>query len=311
MDRSNLMREGGLCLGFFLILTVIALWVPVLGLASFFFLSIPFVYFTFKYELKAGISLALIAFSILFILLGTLSLPIGLLFLPSGVIIGELYRRKKEAFAVLLGGALSYVVAIVLIFIGSITLLNIDPIAEMQDVMLESVEMTEQMMPVLGDADGEALQSIFDFVESLSVIAPSLMVMIGVVVAFLVQLIAAFFLRKKGGNISRFPAFREWGFPKAFIWYYLITYIFLFGGLEEGTALHIAVSNLTPVLEMIMVIQGFALVFFYFHYKGRGLVLPIILVMVSFLFPLFLHIIRILGIIDLGFDLRRRMNSQK
>ncbi|RKL66035.1 hypothetical protein CR203_17195 [Salipaludibacillus neizhouensis] len=311
MDRSNLLREGGLCLGLFLILTVFALWIPVLGLAAFFFLSIPFIYFTFKYELKAGISLALIAFSILFILLGPSALPIGVFFLPSGVIIGELYRRKKEAFAVLVGGALSYVVAIVFIFIAAVLILNVDPVAEMQAVMLESVEMTEQMMPLLGEAEEDALQTFYDFVDSLSVIAPSLMVMIGVGFAFTVQVIASFILRKKGEDISRFPPFRDWGFPKAFIWYYLITYLFMFGGIEEGTALYTAVSNLSPVLEMIMIIQGFALVFFYFHYKGKGLVFPIIVVVMSFLLPFFLHIIRILGIIDLGFDLRKRMNSQK
>lgn len=311
MDRSNLIQEGGICLAVFLLLTVVSLWVPFIGLLTFFLLSIPLIYFTFKYELMAGISLAMFAFFILFIIMGPYSLPIALLFLPGGVIIGELFRRKKTAFGVLLGGALSYVAAIVLIFIGSIVFLNVNLVSEIQAAMLDSVEMTEGFMPFLGADQEAALQPVYDFVDILTVIAPSLMVIIGAGFAFVVQVVAALFLRKTGKEVSRFPSFREWGFPKAFIWYYLITYLFILIGVEEGTALYIAVSNLTPVLDIIMVIQGFAFLFFYFHHKGKGLTFPIILVVVSFLLPIFLHIIRILGIIDLGFDLRKRMNSQK
>jgi uncharacterized protein YybS (DUF2232 family) len=59
-----------------------------------------------------------------------------------------------------------------------------------------------------------------------------------------------------------------------------------------------------------MIIQGLSLVFYYAHAKRMGKALPIIAVVFAVLIPVVLYIIRILGIIDLGFDLRSRFKKK-
>ncbi|PYZ91777.1 hypothetical protein CR194_19365 [Salipaludibacillus keqinensis] len=311
MEQSPLIKDGAIHLGIYILLMIMTLWLPVAGLISLFFLAIPFIFFTKKHGLKAGITLATLSFFLLFIIIGPIALPLSFTFAASGVVIGEGYRRNREAFAVLLGGSLSFITAFILIYVGSILILDVNPIEGFQDVMMESTEMTEDLLVVMGDEQGEALEMAHEFIDGLVVIAPTLMIIVGVIFAFIVQIIAGALLRKKHRDVNRFPPLREWSFPKAFIWYYLLTYLFILIGVDEGTALHTVVANLRPILDVVMVIQGLALMFFYFHFKRWSIVIPVILVVISFLFPIFLHILRILGIIDLGFDLRKRMNAQK
>ncbi|WP_280771251.1 YybS family protein [Salipaludibacillus daqingensis] len=310
-ETPNLIKEGAFYLGIYLLLMLMTLLIPVVGLISLFLLSIPFIFFTKKHGLKAGGSLGILAFFITFLILGPIALPLSLIFVVSGVVIGECYRRKKTAFGVLLGGALTYIAGFVLIYVGSIVLLDVNPIQEFQGAMLESTEVADEMMLMMGVEEGVVLESVEEFIDGLLVITPVLLIIIGVVFAFIVQFISAFLLKKKGYDIEKFPPLREWGFPKAFIWYYLFTYLIIMIGVEEGTALYTVTANLTPILYIVMAIQGFALVFYYFYQKRVNTAIPVIIVVISFLFPIFLHIVRILGIIDLGFDLRKRMNAQK
>jgi uncharacterized protein YybS (DUF2232 family) len=47
--------------------------------------------------------------------------------------------------------------------------------------------------------------------------------------------------------------------------------------------------------------------FYFFSKKGISKAVSITVAIVSFLIPIFLYIIAILGIIDLGFDLRKKL----
>lgn len=310
-ERPTLIKEGALYLGVYLLLMFVTLLVPVLGLICLFLLSIPFILFTKKQGLKAGGFLGALSFVILFFLLGPISIPLSLAFAVSGVVIGECYRRKIDAFGVLLGGALSFITAFVLIYVGSIIILDVNPVEEFQEMMIESTEVTEDLLLLIGEEDSNVVNTVEEVIDGLIVIAPTLIIMTGVVFAFIVQMISAFILNKRKHKIEKFPPLRDWGFPKVFIWYYLFTYLFIIIGVEEGTAMFIIVANLTPILDSVMVIQGFAFVFYYFSQKRLNITFPVILIVISFLFPIFLHIVRILGIIDLGFDLRKRMNAEK
>ncbi|MDQ0257583.1 uncharacterized protein YybS (DUF2232 family) [Evansella vedderi] len=308
MERSDLIKEGSKFLAVYLLLVFLTLFVPLVSLFTIFLLPIPFIVFTYKHGLKPGILLGLISFFLIFIIT-PLSLPITVSFAAGGIVMGELYRRNKNAFGVLLGGSLAFIAALILNYIGTIVLLNTNPIEVIQDLFRESLELSEQMLGTIGQQDQQTLEVASTFIDQLVYTAPSIFIILGIGYAFIIQLLASFIMRKLKYNINRFPPFREWSFPRAFIWYYLITYIILIIGVEEGTALFIVVSNLTPILEVVMVIQGLAFIFFFFHLKKRSKVIPIVITIISFLFPFMLHLIRILGIIDLGFELRKRLKS--
>ncbi|MBU9722317.1 MULTISPECIES: YybS family protein [Bacillaceae] len=311
MDRSKLLREGAIYLGIYLLLAVITLLIPLIGLFTLFLLPIPFVIYTNKNGLRPGILLGLISFFALFLFIGPAALPLTVGFTIGGIVIGELYRRRKNAFGVLQGGALAFIAALLLNFIGSIVLVGVNPINEMQNILHESIETTEEMLFMFTFEEEAYLEVVEEFVDLLSYVAPTIIIMIGIAFAFIVQWLSSRFLRAKNLEVSLFPPFREWTFPKAVIWYYLIVYIIILMDIEVGSPLFIVTANLRPLLETIMLIQGFSFIFFFFHHKNKGILMPVLIVIVSFILAPVLYLVRIVGIIDLGFELRKRLNSKK
>lgn len=65
--------------------------------------------------------------------------------------------------------------------------------------------------------------------------------------------------------------------------------------------------NVTPLLEIAMIVQGAAVMFYFAHVKKISKALPIIILFSALVIPIITFFVRILGIIDLGFDLRSRI----
>ncbi|MFA9556261.1 YybS family protein [Evansella sp. AB-rgal1] len=310
MENTKRIKDGLKFLSIYILLIILLILVPFMGTLTLILLPIPFILYTNKHGLKPGIVLGLLSFFLLFIIT-PLALPFTISFVAGGIVIGELYRRKKEAFAVLLGGSLAFIAALILNYLGSILILQVNPVEVIQELLNESVELSEQMLSFVGQTDENVLESATLFINELPYIAPVIMIILGIGFAFIVQWIASLFMRRWDYEVSLFLPFREWTFPRVFIWYYLIAYILLLIGAEKGTAMYTVIANLTPLLDFVMIIQGFSFIFYYFHMKGKSKVLPILILIISFVLPFLIYLVRILGIIDIGFELRKRMNSTK
>lgn len=313
MEQSSIIRDGLLASAAFLALVLLALFIPFAALLLVFFLPLPLVRFTYNYGWKPGSVLGLSVFFLLFLILGPFAPVIMLLFGISGIVIGELFRRGEKAFGVFAGAALSVIGGLVLTYVGFMAFTDTDPVVQFQSAMEESLGTTEDMLGMDAEEDAEAVEQLMNFIDNISVMIPAILVFIGAAVAFITQLAAAGWLRSKGEKIAGFPPLRTWSLPKSFIWYYLFALILSFINASEGETgvINTLSSNLMPVLGSLMILQGIAFLFFYFHLKKLSIILPIMITCSLVVLPFMLPIIRILGIIDLGFDLRTRLKSQK
>jgi uncharacterized protein YybS (DUF2232 family) len=68
---------------------------------------------------------------------------------------------------------------------------------------------------------------------------------------------------------------------------------------------------MTYILQFILILQGYTFIFYFCDQKGISKAISITIAIVAFLVPIFLYIIGILGIIDLGFDLRKGYNKKE
>lgn len=236
------------------------------------------------------------------------TLPITLMFGTTGLIMGYIYALKKGAFAILLSGSLSFIANFVLLFIITNVVFHINFIEDTKKMMYQSMETAEKMVTALGQPTDQ-FEMMYQSIEMISYIVPSAMVITSIVLTFVTQFFANQVLKRFKFDTYPFPPIREWTFPKSLLWYYLIVTIIFMTGLEEGTILFTIIINLFIVLEVIMTIQGFSFIFFYFHNNKKSLTIPVVIVILSLFMPFLLYIIRILGIIDLGFNLRRRMKD--
>ncbi|SDN96721.1 YybS family protein [Alkalicoccus daliensis] len=313
MEQSSIIRDGLLASAAFLALVLLALFIPFAALLLVFFLPLPLVRFTYNYGWLPGSILGLSIFFLLFLILGPFAPAIMLLFGISGIVIGELFRRNEKAFGVYAGAALSIIGGLVLTYVGFMAFTDTDPIVQLQSTLEDSLGTTEDILGTNAEEDTEAIEQMMNFIDNISVIVPAILVFTGAAAAFLTQLAAARWLRSRGEKIVKFPPLRKWSLPKSFIWYYLFALILSFINAAEGETgvINTLSSNLMPVLGSLMILQGISFLFFYFHLKKLSIILPIMITFSLVVFPFMLPIIRILGIIDLGFDLRTRLKSQK
>ena len=133
-----------------------------------------------------------------------------------------------------------------------------------------------------------------------------------ILIVFITQLVSFPLLKRFGIKIEKWKSFKDITLPKSLLWYFLVTLLVsMFANPEEGTYLFAAIVNLTYILQFLMVLQGLTFLFYYFDKNGIAKAFAITIALVSFLVPIFLYIIGILGIIDLGFDLRKGFDKKK
>jgi uncharacterized protein YybS (DUF2232 family) len=112
--------------------------------------------------------------------------------------------------------------------------------------------------------------------------------------------------------VEKWKSFKEISLPKSILYYFLLTLLVsMVMNPEEGTFWYMAIINMTYILQFLMILQGYTFIFYYFDKKGFSKAISITIAIVSFIIPIFLYIVGILGIIDLGFDLRKGFNKKE
>ncbi|MFN7251990.1 MAG: YybS family protein [Anaerobacillus sp.] len=308
MKKTKVLTEGAIFAAIYAIMAFMTVIIPILATVLLWILPLPFIIYTVRNGWKAGLMLWIVASFVSFIIGGLVLIFSAIIFGSTGIMIGQLYRSKKSAFTVLFGGSIASIANLILFFILSIVVLDIHPIEGIQELMRTSVETAEVILISIGQ-DGKQLEEFLTFIDRLMVLAPALLISTGIFYALFIQLIAYAVLKRIGEKVARFQPFRDWSFPKSFLWYYLVASILILIGLDEGTALYMVMWNLFPLLEIAMTVQGLAVIMFYCHAKGLNKSIPVFIIIVTFIAPFLLYIYRILGIIDLGFELRKRIKN--
>ena len=103
--------------------------------------------------------------------------------------------------------------------------------------------------------------------------------------------------------VPKFKAFKDLRLPKAILWYYLIILVIdLFIRPESGTGLYVICLNFSIILCMLLMLQGVSLVYYVFDmYRLSKFLKVLVVIMILPLYSLFV----MLGILDLGFDIRK------
>ncbi len=221
---------------------------------------------------------------------------------------GYLIREKKSRGVILLAGSFMLLVNIVLCYAVSVAFFHFNIIEKVLVVLNQAMDQSFDTLQSMGKEDDIAkFKTMFeDRLKLIEVLMPSLLLLSSFIIVFFIQLVSMPIIKRFGVNVDGWGKARDVSLPKSFLWYYLITLAaMLLLQPEEGTYWYWALMNLTYILQYVMVFQGLAFIFYFCDKKGFPKALPILAVVLCLL-PSFLYIVRILGIIDLGFDLRNR-----
>lgn len=313
MKNTYKLTEGAILLAIFAVLLLITFYIPGLGLIVNLFLSLPFLFFGAKYDGKSTAVFTLAAVLLSMILGSLLAIPLALAYGTTGAVMGYMVGKGKSRFVAYIAGSLVFLLNLVAQYALSVVLFKINIIEELMKAFRVSTDQAIKMLEKMGQAPDEKLIKQFEtMIDMMEVLMPSMFVMASFLIVFLLQLVSFPFLKRFGIKVPAWPPFRELNLPKSILWYYLIAMIAaLIMQPEKGTYWFWAISNLTFILQMLMVLQGLSFVFYVTHIKRYPKAVPIIVIILTFLLPFVLYIVRILGIIDLGFDLRKRLGEKK
>lgn len=311
MKKAHVLTEGAVLLALYLVLMLFARYVPIIGTIVLFVLPLPFIIFTIRHSIRLTF-LLIFAGSILSILFGSIfSVITAVTFGLSGVIMGYFYKRK-QTLGVLIGGSLAYTFSIIVAYIGAKLFMNIDFIQDSISLLEQSIQQSKNILESFTAEDQISVQfaQLEEGLELMVHLVPTMFVTIGMISAVITHLLAMPILKRLRFDLAPLKPFRDWKLPQSIVWYYLIVSILLMVYQDKETFLFTAVINLYFILQFFVLMQGFSFTFYYSYIKGWSKAVPISILIGSFLIPILLYLIRILGIIDLGFPLRNKLSKK-
>lgn len=308
MKNTRMLTEGALMLAVFAVLLFLSVYVPMATLITNFFLILPFLFYSAKYPVKNAIVL-LVGAIVMSAIISVLAVPIAVLYGTTGLVMGYCIRSGKSKLISYMASSMVFLVNIVLVYAATVTLFQFNFMDEFTQTFRASAEKYSNLLESLGQTPNvQITQQIEDMIKLTKVLAPSLLIGVAFVSVILLMVVNFPILKRFGVNVPQFPPFRNLKFPRSILWYYLITLIIsLVADLKEGTYLYMVVMNAAYILQMLLLIQGLAFIFYYSYLKNWSRAIPIIATVMTFLWPIFFSIVKLLGIIDLGFDLRERL----
>lgn len=315
MNQSKQTTDGALLLAIFVILMLATMFVPIISLPLFFLLPTPFIMYASKYDWKPSLVMfgAAIILSLLFI--PALSLPLSVYSGIGGIMIGIAIHQNLSAYETWARGTLGYVFGLLFIYIFTQFFLDINWGQEFDLMLNESMEMSIELLNKFGfdsQQTSEVQKLIEDSLLGIKKLTPVILVVVALIIGLITQWIGYKIMNRLERKEYYFPPFRKFKLPIGVVGFYIVAFLITLFDSNPDSLLYVGATNVQSLVGLLLVIQGFSLMFFYAHHKKWSKGLPITGVVLTLLFPLlFFYVVQILGIIDIGFGIRKKMTKNK
>ncbi|GAA5416532.1 hypothetical protein Pryu01_01567 [Paraliobacillus ryukyuensis] len=299
----------------YVLLLAVTILIPASEWITLFLLPIPFVSYTSRYGLRDSLSLGglvLVIAVLLTLFVFVVTLPFTLLAVLTGTLIGYSIHHKRHAYETWALGTVGVSIGLVTLFVLIQGISQVDLIAEYETMVEESIKTSQAIMGSTGvSVSQEDLNTLRDQFLQFIKLLPTLLIAAAIGIAFVTQWLSYKWLNWRGNRNLAFPPFRTFKLPKSVIWIFLIAIVCSWFS-DPTSAFATGVLNVTNIIGILLTLQGVSFLFFYFYQKRISKAVPILIVIFGIIFlPVGLYMTRILGIIDVGMDLRERMKQTK
>ncbi|WP_085993804.1 YybS family protein [Oceanobacillus senegalensis] len=314
MNQSKMLKDGIVLLIIFMILLFITISIPVLPMISIFLLPLPFVIFAARYNWKSSLLMLMVAMVI------TAMISVFLIIIPAvmgfaGIMIGSAIYKGLSSYETLARGTFGFIIGLLSLFVISQSIFQVSWTEDLQRGVSESMEMSSSVLDEFGLESQAQLEEFEEMMQQqinyLIDIFPVFLVVSALILAFITQWISYKILNQLEKMDLVFPPFRTLRIPSVFLWIYLVVLILSFVEPNTGSALYVVIQNVLVMVSILLTIQGFSFIFFYSHHKHLSKAIPILSIILAILLPFLISLIRIIGIIDIGFKMRDRLIQNK
>ncbi len=185
-----------------------------------------------------------------------------------------------------------------------------------RNILIPDASQLELILSQLGGgADTQEVRAaIMQSIAMMPYILPSILIIYSSFEAVINYVICARFLKSfkkcEDKKLPALPPFKDWGFPASILPVLIFTFVTgFFVDSESWFEGAMFLVNLRLILNAMFIVQGMAFAFWWMDYKNFGRAARIILT-VFLLFPLIWLWLILLGVSDMAFNFRGRLNHK-
>ncbi|KAB8136839.1 DUF2232 domain-containing protein [Gracilibacillus oryzae] len=230
MNEKSINTQYFLYILFYIGLLLISGLIPLLGFITIFLLPIPIVLLLLQYN-RSLFSLAVALLIIVSIVIfPVLSIPNSLIAIVSGIMLGFSMKKKQHPYETWSKGTLGFLLGLVGVYLFVEAVLGVSIRESYLNAMDDSIEMTEQMIQVIGmqQLSAENLNLLREQMAGFLQLLPVVLVVISMILAIITQWLCYKWMNRKLLEKYLFPPFRNFQLPKLILWIYFLTLIFSF-----------------------------------------------------------------------------------
>ncbi|MGE6627014.1 YybS family protein [Bacillus pumilus] len=312
MKQTKALVEGAIMISIFSVMTLFYLYVPLLSIIFFLAAPIPIILYTIRHGLKKGIAAGAIGIVISFLIGSINGLMTAPILIAVGLGMGVFYSRRQPGNAIITG-ALIYLFSFLISFVVSVQLFQVDIMSVAKESIEQMIPMLESVLKQSGASEQDIAKQLKQFREmkdgALSAL-PVALLMLVTLTAFVNHWFVKPLIKRFVKDMPALKKFKDMRLPKSMVWYYLLTLLLMLIQTEKGSFLSLVQTSAFQILFILVLIQGFSFIFYYCHEKSISKAVPVFAIVLGVLYPPIGVIVRIIGIADIGFDLREKVKNK-
>jgi len=314
MTQTKSLVESSLLAGVAVVLFLASHFLPVVGIGFSLLCPAPLVVLGMRHDLKKATLGLLVASILIMLILG----PVGSLFFflgfgVLGVGLGYLARKMDSGVEIMLYGILISLGSKLLLMILASKLTGVNPFSldpgEMQQIV-DRVFIFYEERGLGGQNLSEIKEQLYNSLRMMPLIFPALLSVASAVDCYLSYVVSRVVLKRAGSPaLPPLPSFSEWRFPRSIFWALLVSVLLsLMGARGEAWNIWLKIgTNIRLLVNMVFLLQGLSLAWWFLSLKKvHSLIKASVTVLILFI-PFMSQVALLLGIIDMWFDLRRRI----
>jgi len=310
--KPGMLTDIGKFTALALLLCLLVTGLPVLSFLTLALCPLPILLITARQGVKAGFAGISILGVILVLLIGIIkTIPLLVILAFFGLVyLYEVKGSTSFAHALVAGAA---IVTISLVLLGYLTYQT-----KKTNIVTEQVKGLKKDLANLHkeyvkqgiseEQIEEQFQAIDESLGILPKIIPATVLIFSAWIAFLNLILSGLVLKRLNKMVLARPVFKHWQFPWYFAWGYIIglvgTFFSPYLGVYQEIG-RIVGMNFLVVFNLLFLVQGFAIIYFYFEkFKIKSYIRALV-VGILIVIPLASPLIAWLGLLDVWFNFRK------
>ena len=316
-SRTRAMVEGALMAVITAILALVSIYIPLLSLVTNLVWTTPVILATVRHGPATGVMSIVVAGFLIFMLSSPVTaLYMILLFGGLALVYGYAFHKGFNPGITLTAGAATAILSFLVASLFSFLVTGINPL-DLAGAMKESMEATIALYKQLGFFEKYGTQGLTEesvrqmlqsFVQMFTLFIPAILVMYGIMSAFINYIISQKILLKLKIEVPRLAPFMYWRLPWWTVWGFIAGFgANLAGSYFHNQALVLVGSNIITAYSPVLFILGFSVATFFLdkYYKGEQIYRFFLILFIIVFFRIAVYILTIVGLIDLIFNYRR------